>query len=202
MRGTCLIIAALVGLVACAPPPPNDGDQYFDNITPDPSALQAENQRLANAENGTATAPATPATTAAVAEVDPNAPATISNTQDFQRIKEKETIESDAAKLAALKQDYQVVQPSDVVVPTQKGGVNLAAYAISQKHAIGTRVFRRFNVGLSNCARYRNDPDGAQRAFLEAGGPERDRRRLDPDGDGFACDWNPDTYRRLLQTSG
>ena len=33
------------------------------------------------------------------------------------------------------------------------------------------------------------------KAFLEAGGPKRDRKGLDPDGDGFACAWDPRPFR-------
>lgn len=188
-----LAIAAL--LAACTPTPPNDGEQYFDNITPDPSALAAEEERLALAEN---TVNVRRVKRKATAPADQKATG-ISRTQDFSVVTEQETIESDAAKLAALKKEYKVVEPT--AVPTRDGSVNLAAYAVSQSNAVGTKVYRRFNIGISNCGRYRDDPDGAQRAFLEAGGPEKDRKRLDPDGDGFACGWNPDTYRRLLTAS-
>ena len=37
--------------------------------------------------------------------------------------------------------------------------------------------------------------DQAQEAFLAAGGPERDGKALDPDGDGFACAWDPRPFR-------
>jgi hypothetical protein len=38
--------------------------------------------------------------------------------------------------------------------------------------------------------------DLAQEAFLSEGGPERDRLGVDPDGDGFACRWDPTPFRR------
>ena len=50
--------------------------------------------------------------------------------------------------------------------------------------------------GLGNCGRFR-DQDAAQRAFLAGGGPEADRYGIDPDGDGFACRWDPTPYRQL-----
>jgi hypothetical protein len=31
----------------------------------------------------------------------------------------------------------------------------------------------------------------AQKAFIDAGGPDADIQNLDPDGDGYACDYNP-----------
>ena len=48
-----------------------------------------------------------------------------------------------------------------------------------------------------NCADYRT-PDEAQRDFLTRGGPERDSRGLDPDGDGFACGWDPAPFRAAV----
>ena len=33
---------------------------------------------------------------------------------------------------------------------------------------------------------------------LPCGGPERDPRGLDPDGDGFACDWDPAPFRAAV----
>ena len=42
-------------------------------------------------------------------------------------------------------------------------------------------------------------PTPAQQAFLEAGGPERDRKGLDPDGDGYACAWDPTPFRAAVQ---
>lgn len=35
-------------------------------------------------------------------------------------------------------------------------------------------------------------PDGAQKAFITAGGPQRDPLGLDQDGDGRVCGWSPD----------
>ena len=51
-------------------------------------------------------------------------------------------------------------------------------------------------TGVGNCGRFR-DADAAQRAFLAGGGPESDRYGIDPDGDGFACRWDPAPYRAL-----
>ncbi|WP_069300262.1 hypothetical protein [Neptunicoccus sediminis] len=193
MRSLVTTVLAAGLLAGCTTQSPNDQDQYFDNITPDPVALQTENQRLAAAETGVSTAQLPADGGAGVSE---NRPSGISNTQDFEAVVEQESIASDAAKLAALRQSYTVVDPEPL--PQRKTSVNLAAYAISQKQAVGTRTYNRSGGGSSSCSRYRNDPDAAQRRFLESGGPERDRNNLDPDGDGFACSWNPDLYRNLL----
>jgi hypothetical protein len=127
---------------------------------------------------------------------EPNNP-TISQSQDFAVASAQDTIESDAARLEALKQDYRVIEKTDVA--TRGSSVNLAAYALSQKQPIGEKTYSRSSGSAGQCGRYRNDPEEAQRVFLTIGGPQKDRRGLDRDGDGFACDWNPDVYRALLQ---
>ena len=45
--------------------------------------------------------------------------ASISRTQDFKVVTQQETIESDAAKLAALKQNYTVIEPEEL--PQRRG---------------------------------------------------------------------------------
>ena len=35
----------------------------------------------------------------------------------------------------------------------------------------------------------------AAEAFLKAGGPQRDSKKLDPDGDGFACGFDPTPFQ-------
>lgn len=199
MRGLLATVLVAGFLAGCSTEIPNDQDQYFDNITPDPAALQIERQRLSDTETGgeTVQLPVDAAGNTLPAPVVGTENAAISNTQDFKVVKEQETIASDAAKLAALRQSYQIIEPEPL--PQRKDDTNLPAYALSQKQAIGKKTYSRSNNSQSGCGRYRNDPDGAQRAFLEAGGPQKDRRNLDSDGDGFACSWNPNAYRSLLQ---
>ena len=79
---------------------------------------------------------------------------------------------------------------------------NIVSYALAAPNAVGQPVHRR--SGLLSIARLRDacdryaSPDRAQQAFLAAGGPERDRHGLDPDGDGYACGWDPAPFRRAL----
>ncbi|MEZ5686547.1 MAG: hypothetical protein R3D78_11950 [Paracoccaceae bacterium] len=77
-------------------------------------------------------------------------------------------------------------------------GPNLAAYALAATQAPGSAVYPRGGIHLVSsekaCAGFVS-PDLAQIAFLEAGGPEKDRKNLDPDGDGFACGWDPRSVR-------
>jgi hypothetical protein len=202
--------AALLALLAsCSGTTPNDAG-YFDNLTPDPAAFERSRQEelLRRAEAADAVDPtaavimadidpavdAQPATLAATVATDNSA---ISQTQDFTTIKQRETIESDSEKLAALAESYEVIAPT--ALPTRKEGANIAAYAINQTNQLGNRIYIRDGRAESNCFAFANDPDEAQRVFLENGGPKRDARNLDTDGDGFACKWNPESYRKLVQ---
>lgn len=94
----------------------------------------------------------------------------------------------------------QLVVVSPTALPNRVDGVNIALYAAQSGNAVGERVYSRSAgarvSGVGSCGRYR-DPDAAQRAFLAAGGPQVDKLGLDPDGDGFACSWDPAPYRAL-----
>ena len=76
---------------------------------------------------------------------------------------------------------------------------NIVSYALQTNNPVGQSIYSRsrsFNEDRYRraCAEFAS-PDQAQAAFLAAGGPERDRRGLDPDGDGFACFWDPSPFR-------
>lgn len=126
-------------------------------------------------------------------------PGGISNETDFEAVSARRSIEGDAARQAQLRAQYQVVAPT--ALPSRSGsGPNIVQYALQTSHTVGTRLHRRVSVASASrtqarCAEYASDDD-AQSAFLAAGGPQRDRLRLDPDGDGFACGWNPVPFRR------
>ncbi len=129
----------------------------------------------------------------------------ISDEQDFSAVSDRESIESDRERLAAQREAREVIAPT--AIPTRgANGPNVVAYALSTRNAVGQKIYRRTPLNSSNrtvrnCASYASD-DLAQEAFLSAGGPERDRLRLDPDGDGFACGWDPAPYRRLAASRG
>lgn len=82
-------------------------------------------------------------------------------------------------------------------------GPNVLAYALQTTHSVGTQMYRRNNPlrwsrWERNCLQF-SSQDLAQEAFLAAGGPERDPNHLDPDGDGFACWWDPEPLRRMAR---
>ena len=122
----------------------------------------------------------------------------ISDENDFNAVSQRETIESDRARIERNRAQYQVIQPG--ALPTRPGETapNIVDYALATNHPRGTQLYRRSAFGAGNaaakCAGYAS-PDLAQAAFLARGGPERDRLGLDPDGDGYACAWDPSPYR-------
>lgn len=126
----------------------------------------------------------------------------ISDEQDFEAVKERETIESDAERIARNRAEYVIVQPQDL--PTRPGdtGPNIVEFALATTHAPGVQMYKRSGVSLRSaeaaCNKFAS-PDKAQQDFLSKGGPERDRLGVDPDGDGFACTWDPRPFRTALQ---
>lgn len=130
-------------------------------------------------------------------------PGGVSDEQDFAAVTQRETIESDKARIEKNRATYTVDQPG--ALPQRSGdggGAAIVAFALATSHAPGTPMYQRSSIGLSSsqsaCAKFAS-PDLAQEVFLANGGPTRDRKRLDPDGDGFACAWDPRPFRTALQ---
>ena len=125
----------------------------------------------------------------------------ISDEQDFSAVASRETIESDKARIAENRALYQQVQPTELPERTGESSdaVDLVQYALNAPNRIGEAIYPRSKIALANsqkaCARY-NTPEAAQQAFLKAGGPKRDPKNLDPDGDGFACYWDPTPFQK------
>lgn len=126
----------------------------------------------------------------------------ISDEQDFTAVAARETIESDAERIARNRAEYVVVQPKDLPQRPGDTGPNIVEFALATNHAPGVQMYKRSGLGSrdssSACARFAS-PDLAQQEFLAKGGPERDRMGVDPDGDGFACAWDPRPFRTALQ---
>ncbi|SEW24847.1 hypothetical protein SAMN04488515_1828 [Cognatiyoonia koreensis] len=131
---------------------------------------------------------------AAPAPADVNNPG-ISDENDFSAVASRETIESDAQRRQEQAAVRQVVEPTAIPARPTTTGPNIVAYALNAPNAKGQEWYSRSLLSgqarfQRNCASY-NNPDAAQRDFLARGGPERDPRGIDPDGDGFACGWDP-----------
>ena len=162
------------------------------------ATARAEAQRVAAAQ----AAPVQPvAQPAASAQPAPAAPRQgLSDEQDFAAVAARRSIEEDAARLAAQRGRFQMVDAA----PVQAEGAvpSIVGYALAQARPVGAGGYARSPFAAKGrharaCAGFRT-PDVAQEQFLAAGGPQKDRLGLDPDGDGNACAWNPETYKRLM----
>lgn len=123
----------------------------------------------------------------------------ISDEQNFDAVSGRESIESDAARLERQRAARLVVAPGALPTRPSNSGPNIVAYALSTTNAVGQQVHRRSPVNAEArfrraCSQY-SSADQAQEAFLELGGPGNDRKGMDPDGDGFACSWDPSPFR-------
>ena len=175
-------------------------------------AISADELRAAGLPAGGGTLPqtgpvaATPLPSAGGVAAGPVTPApapsngtAISDEQSFAAVSGRETIESDAERLARQRAQYQVIQPG--ALPQRQGpsGPNIVQFALSSSNVVGQQIYRRGGLfgpkdPARACAQYAS-ADLAQEAFLAAGGPQRDKMGVDPDGDGFACGWNPAPFR-------
>jgi hypothetical protein len=127
-------------------------------------------------------------------------PSGISDEQSFDAVSGRETIESDAQRRAAQAAARVEVAPSAVPQRPSSTGPNIVEYAINAPNVKGQEWYSRSLLSgqgrfQRNCAAY-SSADEAQRDFLARGGPDRDRRGIDPDGDGFACGWDPAPFKR------
>lgn len=126
----------------------------------------------------------------------------ISDEQDFGAVSARETIESDKERIARNRAEYVVVQPKDLPVRPGDTGPNIVEFALATTHAPGVQMYKRSGLSVRSanaaCAKYASS-DQAQQDFLAKGGPDRDRMGVDPDGDGFACAWDPRPFRTALQ---
>ncbi|WP_296425419.1 hypothetical protein [Yoonia sp.] len=124
----------------------------------------------------------------------------ISDEQNFDAVAGRETIQSDADRRAAQAAAREQIQPTAVPERPSNTGPNIVEYAINAPNVKGQEWYSRSLLSgqgrfQRNCAGY-GTADDAQRDFLARGGPERDRLGIDPDGDGFACGWDPAPYKR------
>lgn len=211
---------SLLVLAACEPQVPNSGEgvgfnDYADYelerarreaamqgtpaLQDDTGSTNSEilsTSELAGAGIGTNVETATPRTATALAS-NPD----ISDEQNFDAVSSRESIESDAERRARQAAAYQLIEAT--ALPDRQGNVgpNIVQYALQAPNNRGESVFDRLSLSgegrfSRNCAKYRT-PDDAQRDFLSRGGPQRDRLGIDPDGDGFACGWDPQAFRAI-----
>lgn len=164
-----------------------------DDIAAETAAALA----AANGNSGQAPLQASPS------NPSPQNQAGISNENDFAAVSERQSIASDAERIEQNKSQYQVVTPTTLPTRASSSQPNIVEYALSTNNPRGARVYSRSNLNGSskatrNCAKFAS-PDLAQMEFLSNGGPQKDRKGLDPDGDGYACSWDPGPFRRAAK---
>lgn len=128
----------------------------------------------------------------------------ISNENNFGNVSGTRSIDDDAALIANNRQQRQVVQPTALPKRSGTSQPNIVAYALQTDNPRGNRIYSRTGISLAsksqrNCAKFAS-PDQAQTSFLENGGPQKDRQALDPDGDGYACSWDPSPFRQAVKS--
>ena len=217
VQGFC--VAALCALVGCAPPsvPIERGIGFGDpverelerlardaelsgsaEVSAEPtgtaySTSNSESYRLENERDGLIASPSN-----AAPEI-----VGLSDEQDFEAVAQRETIESDAERRASQMAIREQVEPTALPERPEDTGPNIIEYALNAPNVLGQQWYSRFIFASQaraqrNCAAYITAEE-AQRDFLARGGPERDRLGVDPDGDGFACDWDPAPYIAALR---
>ncbi|WP_245866651.1 hypothetical protein [Oceaniglobus roseus] len=125
----------------------------------------------------------------------------ISDEQDFSAVSSRESIESDRARIENNRENYRVVQPTALPSRPAESDPNIVAYALSTTNRVGQPVYSRSSRNADSkfqraCAGY-GSSDRAQEDFLKNGGPQKDNLGVDPDGDGFACYWDPSPFRSV-----
>lgn len=212
-----LIALSLLALAACSPPIPDSGASALPPApvaTPERSAASTAAAALGMADPSmpATAAPMAPATAGAapLSAMSPDAatgdiPAAdpgnvaISDEQSFAAVSARETIASDAQRIDQNRAQYVTIQPTDLPPRPDGSGASIVAYALATTNVPGQALYRRSGIAAQirfdrACTKYPS-PDEAQEAFLDAGGPQRDRLGMDPDGDGFACYWDPRPFR-------
>ncbi len=189
-----IIILSLFSLSACVA----TTEQYVAGINSVSSVVESSietgRQALGNALNNTKKKNVKTEET-----IDLGNP-TISDEQNFEAVSERETIESDAERRKKQSAKYVLVKPVAIPDRPKMRYLTPVQFAVKTTHPVGKRRYNRLTVNMGNvtkpCLRYQSE-ELAQYAFLRSGGPNIDSRGVDPDGDGYACGWDPSVYRNL-----
>ena len=127
---------------------------------------------------------------------------TLSDENDFEAVSSRQTIESDAERLALNRVLYVLIEPTELPVRPGTDIPNVVEYALMTSNPVGVSLYSRSGLVSEythrfRCGQYTSSTE-AQEVFLKRGGPKRDWLGLDPDGDGFACTWDPSPFRLAL----
>ena len=128
----------------------------------------------------------------------------LSDENDFEAVSERQSIESDAERVEKNRALYVLIEPTSLPRRPGSNVPSIVEYAIKTTNPVGTQLYSRQFASKTrfdwNCAKY-SSQSAAQEAFLVWGGPRVDPKGIDPDGDGFACYWDPKPFRSVLKDS-
>ena len=126
----------------------------------------------------------------------------LSDENDFEAVSERQSIESDAQRVEKNRALYVLIEPTSLPRRPGSNVPSIVEYAIKTTNPVGTQLYSRQLASKTrfdwNCAKY-SSQSAAQEAFLVWGGPRVDPKGIDPDGDGFACYWDPKPFRSVLK---
>ena len=126
----------------------------------------------------------------------------LSDENDFEAVSERQSIESDAERVEKNRALYVLIEPTSLPRRPGSNVPSIVEYAIKTTNPVGTQLYSRQFASKTrfdwNCAKY-SSQSAAQEAFLVWGGPRVDPKGIDPDGDGFACYWDPKPFRSVLK---
>ena len=126
----------------------------------------------------------------------------LSDENDFEAVSERQSIESDAERVEKNRALYVLIEPTSLPRRPGSNVPSIVEYAIKTTNPVGTQLYSRQFASKTrfdwNCAKY-SSQSAAQEAFLAWGGPRVDPKGIDPDGDGFACYWDPKPFRSILK---
>ena len=126
----------------------------------------------------------------------------LSDENDFEAVSERQSIESDAERVEKNRALYVLIEPTSLPRRPGSNVPSIVEYAIKTTNPVGTQLYSRQFASKTrfdwNCSKY-SSQSAAQEAFLVWGGPRVDPKGIDPDGDGFACYWDPKPFRSVLK---
>ncbi|WP_193142583.1 hypothetical protein [Meridianimarinicoccus sp. MJW13] len=187
------VTLSLLALAACSPSVPDSGNVvYLEPVSPE--ARAARNAALQGPSGrGTVGLEPVAGSTAAVSST----PGTVGNDTTYTGAAPAQITHVTPTAVAV-----EQVEARPVPSRPSTGSPSVVGFALDTSHPVGQSVYARSNPSAERaaraCARYASD-DLAQAAFLNSGGPERDSAGIDPDGDGYACNWNPERFRKAIR---
>ena len=126
----------------------------------------------------------------------------LSDENDFEAVSERQSIESDAERIESNRAKYVLIEPTSLPRRPGSNVPSIVEYAIKTTNPDRNSAIRKTICSKTrfewNCAKY-SSQSAAQEAFLVWGGPKVDPKGIDPDGDGFACYWDPKPFRSVLK---